>query len=161
VDAVAQTTKQGYVFLFDRETGKPLFPIKSRKYPPSDLEGEVTAKKQSLPVLPAPYARQKLTADMITTRTPEAHQEALERFMKLRSDGQFIPGSTQGTIIFPGFDGGAEWGGGAFDPTTGLLYVNANEMAWVCAWCRRSRARQKPMGETFFCATVPLATAPT
>jgi quinoprotein glucose dehydrogenase len=131
VDAVAQTTKQGYVYLFDRETGKPLFPMKKQKYPPSDLEGEVTAKEQSLPALPAPFARQKLTADMITTRTPEAHQEALERFNKLRSDGQFIPGSTQGTIIFPGYDGGAEWGGGAFDPTTGLLYVNANEMAWV------------------------------
>jgi quinoprotein glucose dehydrogenase len=131
VAAVAQTTKQGYVFLFDRKTGKPLFPIKNRKYPPSDLEGEVTAKEQRLPLLPAPFARQKLTADMITTRTPEAHQEALERFNKLRSDGQFIPGSTQGTIIFPGYDGGAEWGGGAFDPTTGLFYVNANEMAWV------------------------------
>jgi quinoprotein glucose dehydrogenase len=131
VDAVAQTTKQGYVYLFDRESGRPLFPIKSRKYPPSDLEGEVTAKEQLLPLLPAPFARQKLTADMITTRTPEAHQEALERFNKLRSDGQFIPGSTQGTIIFPGYDGGAEWGGGAFDPTTGLFYVNANEMAWV------------------------------
>jgi len=97
---------------------------------------------------------------MITTRTPEAHQEALDRFMKLRSDGQFIPGSTQGTIIFPGFDGGAEWGGGAFDPTTGLLYVNANEMAWVSAWCGRSRARAKPTDETFFFATVPLATVP-
>jgi quinoprotein glucose dehydrogenase len=131
VDAVAQTTKQGYVFLFDRDTGKPLFPIKKRKYPRSDVEGEVTAKEQGLPLLPAPYARQKLTADMITTRTPEAHQEALERFTKFRSDGQFIPGSTQGTIIFPGYDGGAEWGGGAFDPTTGLFYVNANEMAWV------------------------------
>jgi quinoprotein glucose dehydrogenase len=131
VDALAQTTKQGYVFLFERETGKPLFPMKTRSYPPSDLEGEVTAKKQSLPVLPAPYARQTLTADMITTRTPEAHQEALGHFMKVRSNGQFIPGSTQGTIIFPGFDGGAEWGGGAFDPTTGLLYVNANEMAWI------------------------------
>jgi quinoprotein glucose dehydrogenase len=131
VDAVAQTTKAGYVFLFDRESGKPLFPIETRKYPTSDLEGEVTAAEQSLPLLPAPFARQKLTADMLTTRTPEAHQEALARFTKLRSDGQFIPGSTQGTIIFPGYDGGAEWGGGAFDPTTGLLYVNANEMAWV------------------------------
>jgi quinoprotein glucose dehydrogenase len=131
VDAVVQTTKQGYVFVFDRATGKPLFPMKTHKYPPSDLEGEVTAKEQSLPVLPAPFARQKLTADMITTRTPEAHQEALERFNKLRSNGQFIPGSTQGTIIFPGYDGGAEWGGAAFDPTSGLLYVNANEMAWV------------------------------
>jgi glucose dehydrogenase len=131
VDAVAQTTKQGYVYLFERTTGKPLFPLKNRKYPASDLEGEITAKEQALPELPAPFARQKLTADMITTRTPEAHQEALDRFLKLRSDGQFIPGSTQGTIIFPGYDGGAEWGGGAFDPTTGLFYVNANEMAWV------------------------------
>jgi quinoprotein glucose dehydrogenase len=131
VDAVAQTTKQGYVYLFDRQTGKPLFPLESRKYPASDLEGEVTAPEQALPLLPAPFARQKLTADMITTRTPEAHQEALARFTKLRSDGQFIPGSAQGTIIFPGFDGGAEWGGAGFDPTTGLLYVNANEMAWV------------------------------
>jgi quinoprotein glucose dehydrogenase len=131
VDAVAETTKQGYVYLFERTTGKPLFPLKTRKYPASDLEGEITAKEQALPEQPAPFARQKLTADMITTRTPEAHQEALDRFLKLRSDGQFIPGSTQGTIIFPGYDGGAEWGGGAFDPTTGLFYVNANEMAWV------------------------------
>jgi quinoprotein glucose dehydrogenase len=131
VDAVAQTTKQGYVYLFERTTGKPLFPLKSRKYPASDLEGEMTGKEQALPEVPAPFARQKLTADMITTRTPEAHQEALDRFLKLRSDGQFIPGSTQGTIIFPGYDGGAEWGGGAFDPVTGLFYVNANEMAWI------------------------------
>ncbi|HTZ60587.1 MAG TPA: PQQ-binding-like beta-propeller repeat protein [Acidobacteriaceae bacterium] len=131
VDAVVQTTKQGFLFVFDRETGKPLFPIANHKYPPSELEGEVTAKEQPLPELPAPFARQKLTADMITTRTPEAHQEALDRFLKVRSDGQFIPGSTQGTIIFPGFDGGAEWGGGAFDPTTGLFYVNSNEMAWI------------------------------
>ncbi len=131
VDAVAQTTKQGFVYLFDRETGKPLFPLKSQKYPPSDLEGEITAAEQTLPLLPAPFARQKLTADMLTTRTPEAHEEVLARFKTLRSDGQFIPGSTQGTIIFPGYDGGAEWGGGAFDPTTGLLYVNANEMAWI------------------------------
>ena len=105
--------------------------METRSYPASDVEGEVSAKQQSLPTLPAPYARQKLTADMITTRTPEAHKEALDRFLKLRSDGQFIPGSTQGTIIFPGYDGGAEWGGAAFDPTSGLLYVNANEMAWI------------------------------
>ncbi len=131
VDAVAQTTKQGYVFLFDRQTGAPLFPLKSQKYPPSDIEGEITASEQTLPTLPAPYARQKLTADMLTTRTPEAHRDAAERFARLRSDGQFIPGSTQGTIIFPGYDGGAEWGGAAYDPTSGLFYVNANEMAWV------------------------------
>ena len=150
VDAVAQTTKAGYVFLFDRETGKPLFPIKNRKYPSSDLEDEVTSKEQPLPLLPAPFARQKLTADMITTRTPEAHQEALDRFTKLRSDGQFIPGSTQGTIIFPGFDGGAEWGGGAFDPTTGLLYVNANEMAWVLRLVRQKPRTGEANGRDIF-----------
>jgi quinoprotein glucose dehydrogenase len=131
VDAAAQLTKSGFVYLFERETGKPLFPIESRKYPGSDAPGEVTAETQPLPTKPAPFARQILTADMLTTRTPEAHEAVLERFKKLRSAGQFIPPSTEGTIIFPGFDGGGEWGGPAFDPETGLLYVNSNEMAWV------------------------------
>ena len=130
-DAVAQITKSGYVYLFDRETGAPLFPVEYRKYPKSDLEGELTADTQPLPVVPEPFARQKLTADMLTRRTPQAHEEVLARFYKLRSDGQFVPGSREGTIIFPGFDGGGEWGGAAFDPETHLLYVNANEMAWI------------------------------
>src|SRR5436190_2273160 len=128
VDAVAQTTKSGHVYLFERETGKPLFSIEYRKYPASEIEGEVTAETQPLPIKPKPFARQQLTAEMITERTPEAHVAALERFKKLRSAGQFIPGSREGTIIFPGYDGGAEWGGSAFDPATGLLYVNSNEM---------------------------------
>ncbi len=131
LDAVAQTTKSGYVFLFDRDTGAPLFPIEYKKYPVSDLEGEVTTDTQPLPTMPEPFARQKLTEDMLTERTPQAHANALERFRKLRSAGQFIPGSREGTIIFPGFDGGAEWGGPAFDPESHLLYVNANEMAWI------------------------------
>ncbi len=132
VDAVAQTTKQGFLYLFDRATGKPLFPIESHKYPPSDLPGEVAAAEQPLPIKPAPYARQHLTEDMLTNRTPEAHQWALEQFRTYRSDGQFVPLSTkQNTIIFPGFDGGAEWGGPAYDPESGLLYVNSNEMAWA------------------------------
>jgi quinoprotein glucose dehydrogenase len=131
IDAVAQTTKSGFVYLFERETGKPLFPIDDRKYPASDLEGEVTAPLQPLPIAPKPFARQRLTAEMLTTRTPAAHAAALARFKMLRSDGQFIPGSRQGTIIFPGYDGGAEWGGAAFDPETSLLYVNSNEMAWI------------------------------
>ncbi len=131
LDAVAQTTKSGYVFLFDRDTGEPLFPIEYKKYPASDLEGEVTAATQPLPTMPEPFARQKLTEDMLTERTPQAHANALERFRKLRNAGQFIPGSREGTIIYPGFDGGAEWGGPAFDPDSHLLYVNANEMAWI------------------------------
>jgi glucose dehydrogenase len=131
IDAVAQTTKQGVLYLFERDTGKPLFPITERPFPPSDLDGEVTAKTQPYPVEPPPFARQILTADMLTRRTPEAHRAVLAQFKKLRSAGQFVPGSKQGTIIFPGFDGGSEWGGNAYDPGTGLLYVNANEMAWI------------------------------
>ena len=131
VDALAQTTKQGFVYVFDRANGTPLFPIAYRKYPPSDLPGERAAEEQPLPLKPAPYARQFLTADLLTTRTPEAHQWALERFQKFRSQGQFVPlGTKQSTVIFPGFDGGAEWGGPAFDPETGILYVNANDIAW-------------------------------
>ncbi len=132
VDAVAQTTKQGWVYLFDRTSGKPLFPIEYRKYPASALAGEVAAETQPLPTRPAPFARQLLTEEMLTNRTPEAHQWALARFRELRSEGQFIPfGVGRETVIFPGFDGGAEWGGSAFDPETGLLFVNANDLPWT------------------------------
>jgi quinoprotein glucose dehydrogenase len=134
VDAVAQTTKQGFVFLFDRTNGRPLFPIECRKYPPSDVPGEVAAQQQRLPAKPAPFARQMLTVDMLSERTPEVHQWALEKFRSFRSEGQFVPFSVgKDTVIFPGFDGGAEWGGAAADPDTGILYVNANEMAWTGA----------------------------
>jgi quinoprotein glucose dehydrogenase len=132
IDAVAQTTKQGWVYLFDRDNGQPLFPVESRKYPASEASGEASAETQPLPTKPAPFARQTLTEELLTTRTPEARQWAMERFRALRGGGQFIPLSVgQETIVFPGFDGGAEWGGSAFDPETGLLYVNANDLAWT------------------------------
>ena len=134
VDAVAQTTKQGFVYLFDRVSGKPLFPIEYRKYPPSDVPGEVAAASQPLPTKPAPFARQFLKEEMLTNRTPEAHAWVLEEFRKFRSEGQFVPFSVgKDTVIFPGFDGGAEWGGSAVDLQTAILYVNANEMAWTGA----------------------------
>ncbi len=134
VDAVAQTTKQGFVYLFDRSNGQTLFPIEYRKYPPSNVPGEVAAAEQPLPTRPAPYARQMLTEDLLTNRTPEAHRWAVEQFRKFRNDGQFLPFTVgQDTVVFPGFDGGAEWGGSALDPATGILYVNANEMAWTGA----------------------------
>jgi quinoprotein glucose dehydrogenase len=131
VEAVAQTTKQGWVYVFDRASGKPLFPVEMRKYRASDVPGEVSAQEQPLPVRPAPYSRQALTEDMLTTRTPEAHAWAVEKFRAMRSGGQFVPFAVgQETILLPGFDGGAEWGGSAYDPETGLLYVNANDIAW-------------------------------
>jgi quinoprotein glucose dehydrogenase len=131
VDAVAQSTKSGHVFVFDRETGSPLFPVEYRKVPASEVDGEKLADTQPLPLKPPAFARQRLTEGMLTRRTPEANKAALERFRKIRSGEQFAPPSYQGTIVFPGFDGGAEWGGQAFDPETHLYYVNANEMAWI------------------------------
>ncbi|HKW34525.1 MAG TPA: PQQ-binding-like beta-propeller repeat protein [Candidatus Acidoferrum sp.] len=134
VEAVAQTTKQGFVYLFERVSGKSLFPIEYKKYPPSDVPGEVTAAEQPLPTHPAPFSRQNLTEDLLTDRTPEVHQWAVEKFRTFRSEGQFVPFTVgKDTIIFPGFDGGAEWGGPAVDPETGIIYVNANEMAWTGA----------------------------
>ena len=134
IAAVAQTSKQGFVYLFDRTSGNPLFPIKSRKYPSSAVPGEAAAREQPLPLRPAPFARQLLTADLLTMRTPEVHQWALEKFRKVRSEGQFVPFSVgKDTVVFPGFDGGAEWGGPAVDAETGIIYVNSNEMAWTGA----------------------------
>jgi len=134
VAAVAQTSKQGFVYLFNRANGTPLFPIEYRKYPHSNLLGEVTAEEQGLPTKPAPYARQSLTEEMLTNRTPEMHQWALEQFRSFRNDGQFVPFSVgRDSIVFPGFDGGAEWGGPAVDPETGIIYVNANDIPWTGA----------------------------
>jgi quinoprotein glucose dehydrogenase len=131
VDAVAQITKTGHVFLFDRDTGTPLFDIEERPIPAGGLEGERPAASQPFPVLPPPFARQSLTADGLTRRTPEAYASALATFNAFMTEDPFSPPDTSGTIIFPGVDGGGEWGGPAFDPETGLLYVNSNEMGWL------------------------------
>jgi quinoprotein glucose dehydrogenase len=137
VDAVAQTTKHGFVFLFDRANGKPLFPIEYRRVPASTVEGEVTSRTQPFPLKPAPFARQRLTEDMLTTRTPLVHQWALDQFKTFQSDGVFAPFMVgKNTLVFPGFDGGAEWGGSALDPTTGVLYVNSNDIAWISSMQR-------------------------
>ena len=134
IDAVAQPSKQGFIFLLDRSTGQPLFPIEYRDFPPSSLPGEAAARQQGLPSKPAPFARQVFTEDMLTQRTPAVHQWALEKFKTFRNDGQFVPLSVgKETVLFPGFDGGAEWGGSAVDPETSILYVNANDIVWTGA----------------------------
>lgn len=142
VDAVAQTTKSGHVYVFERKNGKSLFPIKYKKYPPSDVPGEVASKTQPLPTKPAPFARQNLTEDMLTERTPEANRFAREKFKTFHGGGPFVPFRVgQETILFPGFDGAAEWGGPAFDPETGLLYVNSNEMAWTSSLAKNDTVK--------------------
>jgi quinoprotein glucose dehydrogenase len=129
VPAVAQTSKQGFLFLFNRVDGTPLFPIENRPALPSNVPGEVAAKEQPYPTKPAPFSRQRITEDMLTKRTPEAHAWAVKRFAEIRSDGQFVPMSVgKETLMWPGFDGGGEWGGTAFDPQTHILYINANDV---------------------------------
>jgi quinoprotein glucose dehydrogenase len=159
IAAVAQITKKGFVWVFDRKTGEPLFPIGTQRVPASPVDGERLSETQPYPLKPPPFVRQILTEDMLTTRTPEAHAAALERFRQVHSNGIFYPPTTEGTVIFPGFDGGGEWGGAAFDPASALLYVNANEMAWIlrlvpreakdayqsnCASCHREDRRGTP-----------------
>ena len=129
VPAVAQTSKQGYLYLFNRVDGTPLFPMETRHYPGSTVPGEVASPVQTLPTKPAPFSRQILTEDMLTERSPEAHQYALDKFRTFISAGQFVPNRVgQSTVMFPGWDGGAEWGGSAFDPDTHILYINANDV---------------------------------
>ena len=144
VDAVAQVTKSGHVFVFNRETGEPLFPIDEVPVPASDLPGESASPTQPVPRLPAPFARQVFTYDQITDISPGAHRHVLERFSKLRAHVPFAPPSREGTIILPGFDGGAEWGGAAADPE-GILYVNANEMPWVLTMVETKGREGEPL----------------
>lgn len=130
VDAVAQISKAAWVYVLDRETGEPLFPIEEKSVPASDLPGEYTAATQPFPTLPPPFSRQELTEDGLTDIGEENHAFALQRFKQVRSKGQFEPPSQEGTVIFPGFDGGGEWGGASVDPS-GIMYINASEMAWI------------------------------
>ena len=108
IDAVAQITKQGYIFLFDRTNGQPVFPIVETKVPPSELPGEEAWPTQPIPTLPEPFARQIFTADDITDRTPEAHAEMLAKFNQVKYKEMFRPPGKDGAFIFPGFDGGGE-----------------------------------------------------
>lgn len=130
IPAIAQTTKQGYLYLFNRVTGKPLYPIVEKSYPPSTVPGEIASPHQPFPTAPKPFARQEITEDTLTTRTPEAHAWAVQRLREIHSDGQFVPLSIgKDTIVSPSFEGGGEWGGPAQDPGTDVLYVNANNYA--------------------------------
>ena len=127
IPAVSQCTKSGHVFVFNRVTGEPLFPIEENPYPASDLAGEQTWPTQPLPTKPAPFARQVLSHEHLNDLIPENHRQLQERFIRLRPHLPFVPPSEQGTIVFPGFDGGGEWGGQAADPD-GVIYVNSNEI---------------------------------
>ncbi|MBT8302869.1 MAG: pyrroloquinoline quinone-dependent dehydrogenase [Bacteroidia bacterium] len=131
IDAVAQVTKQGYVFVFDRETGEPIFEIEEVPVPSSTLAGESAWPTQPLPVKPKPFARQ--SEDLTETDiSPYAENKAeLRAKLKQHDKAKYAPPSTEPVLLFPGYDGGAEWGGAGADPEQGILYVNSNEMPWI------------------------------
>jgi quinoprotein glucose dehydrogenase len=133
VDAVAQTTKTGFVFVFNRETGESLFPVVETPVDTvTQLVGEKLWPTQPIPQKPAPFVRQSFTEKDINPHLPEdSYNEIRERLKSYHTGKMFTPQSKEGTIIFPGFDGGSEWGGPAVDPETNILYVNANEMPWI------------------------------
>ena len=128
IDAVAVTTKTGYVFVFDRETGKPLYDIVEKPVPTnSDLAGEKLSPTQPFPTAPAPFMRQSFTEkDINPLLSDTSFAEVKERLASYRFNHMWNPPSLQGTVVFPGLDGGSEWGGPSFDPETGILYINAN-----------------------------------
>jgi|HubBroStandDraft_2_1064218.scaffolds.fasta_scaffold14088_3 quinoprotein glucose dehydrogenase len=131
IPAVAQITKYGYVWVFDRVTGENLFPTQEVPVFPSTIPGEKPVTHEILPAAPEPFARQRLTEQTLTQRTPAANAAVREHLATMSNRGRFDPPSLEGTVIFPGLDGGGEYGGAAWDPTTGILYINSNEQAYI------------------------------
>ena len=143
IDAVAQATKMGLLFVLDRETGKPLFPVEERAVPQSDLPTEVTSPTQPFPVAPPPFAQQRFTKDEVTDLNPRARDAVLKELEKMRTGDTYLPPGLTPSVALPQFNGGGEWGGAAFDPKTRTLYVNAsNEAEWI------SMIPAKPRGDT-------------
>ncbi|MES1219043.1 MAG: PQQ-binding-like beta-propeller repeat protein, partial [Bacteroidota bacterium] len=126
--AVAQVTKTGMVFLFDRVSGKPVFPIEERPVGKSSLLGEETWPTQPFPEKPAPFVRQTFSDNDVTNISDSANEYVKEKIKGARKGFIFTPPDTAGVVQLPGTRGGAEWGGASFDPGTGILYVNANEI---------------------------------
>lgn len=127
VDAVAQITKQGFVFVFNRETGESLFPIEERKVPASILPGEQASSTQPFPLKPKPFARQFITEADLTNYSAADHDSLLKKFRSMRYEGLYTPPDLKGTLQLPGTRGGGEWGGAAFDPATNLFYIKSND----------------------------------
>jgi quinoprotein glucose dehydrogenase len=133
IEAIAQVTKTGFVFLLNRKTGEPVYPIEERPVPTeSDLPGEQLSPTQPVPTVLPPFVRQSLQeADLNRLESDSSYNELKQRLASYKTGNMYHAPSRQGTVIFPGFDGGAEWGGPSFDPTTGWLYVNASEVPWI------------------------------
>lgn len=133
IKAVAQSSKTGFIFLFNRENGDPLFPIVEKTFDTTTaLTGEKVWPTQPIPQIPKPFVRQSFTEkDINPYLSSEEYADIKARLATYRAGPMYIPESKEGTVVLPGLDGGGEWGGPAVDPTNAILYVNANEMAWI------------------------------
>ncbi|MDZ7607107.1 MAG: c-type cytochrome [Cyclobacteriaceae bacterium] len=132
IDAVAQATKMGHLFVLDRETGEPVFPVEERPVPASEIPGEETWPTQPFPPPSLTYARQSFRADDITDLNPEAREDVVKQIEGMTLGDIFLPPSFNGSIMLPQFNGGTDWGGAAFDPENNTLIVNcSNEAEWI------------------------------
>ena len=130
-DVVIQITKMGFIYVLDRDTGEPVFPVTEEKVPATDMPGEQSWETQPVPAVMPPFIRQQYDKDEVTDISGEAQEYVLDVLSRTRYGHRFLPPSQQGGIVFPGFDGGGEWGGAAFNPETKTLFVNANEVPWI------------------------------
>lgn len=142
-EAVAQVTKTGFCFVLDRHTGKPLFPVEERSVPASDIPGEEAALTQVFPLKPPPFSRQGFSPAEVTNLSPSSTAYVLNRLKSMKYGAIFTPTGLQDTVRFPGFFGGATWSGASVDPTTGILYVNSNNIP------REHRLEKLPAGSPY------------
>ena len=147
IPALAQVTKSGYTFLLNRITGKPIYDIVERTVPSNTyLAGEKLSKTQPTPTFPKPFSRQYLSSIDINPFVSEKEKDSLTNvYLSIIKDDIFSPPSEKGTLIFPGFDGGAEWGGPALDPIKNVMYINSNEMPWILTMRKISENDSKPV----------------
>src|ERR1700693_4527061 len=131
IPAVAEVTKMGFVFIFDRVTGKPLFPVEERPVPQSDVPGEASWPTQPFPVRPPPLVRQSFSETDISTVTPESNRYCTHLFHSLESHGMYTPYGRKMTLVVPGTLGGGNWSGASFDRASGYLFVNVNELGSI------------------------------
>ena len=143
VDAVAQVTKVGHLFVLNRDTGEPLFAVEERSVPKSEIPGEQSWPTQPFPVAPPPFAQQRLTSAEVTDLNPRARAAVLEQLGRMRTGDVFLPPGFKPSVALPQFNGGGEWGGASFDPRSRTLYVNSSsEAEWI------AMVASKPPGDT-------------
>lgn len=154
VDVVAQVSKQGFIWVFHRETGKPLWPIEERPVPQGAMPGDVISKTQPFPVKPPPFSRQKFTVDDLSPfLDPEEKAQWRDRLQSARNEGLFTPPGQRDTVQMPGNNGGANWGGAAIDPTKGTLYLVSKDLPAMLKLERKpedDKALAASAGERFY-----------